>query len=245
MGLCAKLLSEAGGAPGSVGVFVFDGCWCPMPIVVPSDWSVVVVGFWNRAILTPAGIVRRLYGLPEDTPVEVEVALDAIAPHRVKHDHVTVMAGSDRLIVSPDICNYATLDTALRVARTALRSLPETPVLAAGFNLKYKSERHIESLAAVTAHNWDERLSDEGYTIDSRLINRALNWRDGQIRVSVAQEPDLSFSIALNFDLRSNSADRLHDWLAVPIRDVQEQTERILYRCLDLMPEEIANVDAA
>src|SRR5689334_6777240 len=134
--------------------------------IAPHDWSVIVIGHWNRAILTPSGIARRLLGLPEQTPVEVEIALDAFLPYRVRHGIVTVTAGSDRLHIQPVRFNYDALAESMRVASEALRTLPETPVFAAGFNVNFKTEDYVEALTAVTAHQLDDRFSDEHFGIE-------------------------------------------------------------------------------
>lgn len=207
--------------------------------VTPHDWNVVIIGYWNRAILTPAGVVRRLFLLPEQTPVEVEVALDAFVPYRVRHENVTVTPGSDRLHVQPANFNFRTLADAMRVARTGLDALPETPVFAAGYNLNFKTADHAEALAPITGHPWDDRLSDEDFEIETRATARSLVWRGGRIRTTVSQEADMSFTITLNFDRRSNSVPELIEWLSVPIQDIQTVTERILTRCIDLAPEDI------
>lgn len=211
--------------------------------IEPRDWSAIVIGHWNRAILTPAGIVRRLFGLPETTPVEVEIALDAFLPYRVRHGMVTVTAGSDKLHVQPVRFNYAALAESMRVASEALRELPETPVFAAGFNVNFRTVDDAELLTAVTSHQWDDRLSDEHFAIDSRSITRSLVWGEGRIRVTVAQEADASFLIQMNYDRRSTSAGELRAWLGRPVEEVREKTERILTRCLGLALGDIRYVN--
>ncbi|MBK9039205.1 MAG: hypothetical protein IPL83_08600 [Bdellovibrionales bacterium] len=61
------------------------------------DWSVVIAGYWNQAILTPAGIAYRLFKKPKDTPVQVEIPLDGIAPYRVRDGSIIIMAQPKRL----------------------------------------------------------------------------------------------------------------------------------------------------
>jgi len=211
--------------------------------ITPHDWSVVVIGFWNRAILTPSGVVRRLFHLPEQTPVEVEVALDAFVPFRIKHDNVIVTPGSDKLHVQPASFNFQTLAGAMKVARVGLEALPETPIFAAGYNLNFKTSEHVAALAPITDHPWDDRLSDQDFQIETRATARSLIWRGGRIKVGVSQEVDMSFTVALNFDRRSNSVPELVEWLSMPIQDIQDATERILTRCIDLAVEDIRYAD--
>jgi hypothetical protein len=212
-----------------------------MPIT-PNDWSVVVVGHWNRAILTPAGIVHRLLKLPEDTPVNVEIALDAFLPYRVRKDNVIVTPYGDRLHVEPTVHSFEAFADAMKKAWNAIDSLPETPVVAAGFNLNYKTSGQYPSLSAITAHSWDDHLIERGdFKIDARSIARSLPWRGGHIKLSVTQDADNAFIISMNYDRRSTSVNDLKDWLSIPIQDIEAATKRILSDCLDLTVGEIRN----
>src|SRR5437016_1158114 len=100
------------------------------------DWNVMVLGRWNRAILTPQGIASRLFQLPPETEIGIEVPMDAIGPFRVSHEDLTVMVGGSHLMVEARENDLPSLERALRVARRAMESLPETPVVAAGFNIR-------------------------------------------------------------------------------------------------------------
>src|SRR4051812_23085230 len=102
----------------------------------PYDWNVVVLGRWNRAILTPQGIGSRLFQLPPETDIGIEAPMDAIGPYQVSHDDVTVMVSGAQLIVEARENNFPGLERAIRVARRAMESLPETPVVAGGFNVR-------------------------------------------------------------------------------------------------------------
>src|SRR5438128_129219 len=100
------------------------------------DWNVVVLGHWNRAILTPQGIASRLFQLPPETEIGIEVPMDAIGPFRIANGDLTVMVGTSQLMVEARENNFSSLERAMRVARRAMENLPETPVVAAGFNIR-------------------------------------------------------------------------------------------------------------
>jgi hypothetical protein len=209
--------------------------------LVPNDWSVVVIGHWNRAILSPAGIAKRLFKLPEGTPVQVLVPLDVVAPYHVRHENVTVVPGSDRLVVQPARSTFANLVEAIAITRRALEDLPRTPVSAAGLNLRYKSDEAIQVLQDLTASPWDDRIDAKGQVIHSRSIIRAIDWRDGKITTSVTQENSGACSVLLNFDFRSAESEKLVEWLNVSDADLEAQARLILHDTIGLSPEDFAD----
>jgi hypothetical protein len=208
----------------------------------PQDWNVVVVGHWNRAILSPSGIANRLFGLPEGTPVKVLVPLDVVAPYHIQHENITVIPGSDRLIVAPVHDAYENLVEALRITRKALEELPRTPVFAAGLNLTYKSEKEVETLKQATSSTWDDALSDKRFEIISRSISRSLKWRNGAINVTISQTPGTTSEVAFNFDFKSQSTEAILEWLDLRVEDIKSQIDLILLDTIGLSPEDIGNV---
>lgn len=212
-----------------------------MPLL-PSGWNVVVIGHWNRAILSPSGIAKRLFGLADGTPIKVLVPLDVVAPYHVQHENITVIPGSDRLIVVPVHDTFENLIEAIKITRKALNDLPQTPVFAAGMNLSYKSDSEIETLQQATANPWDDRLSDKNFVIASRSIARSLKWREGTINVTVTEAPGAASEVTFNFDYKSQSPETMRTWLDLKAEDVKSQVERILHDTIGLSPEDIGNV---
>ncbi len=145
----------------------------------PSHWNVVILGSWNRAILTPKGIAKRLFCLEADTPVEVHIPIDVLAPYHVRYDSLTVIASSSRLVIETGLPNLEQLEKAKLLGRTAIKALPETPFLGAGINLKYDYSGDAEALQGITNHDSDTRLSDCGYEIVGRGNFRTIEWKKG------------------------------------------------------------------
>jgi hypothetical protein len=209
-----------------------------MPITA-EEWNVQIVGFWNRAIYTPAGISRYLFELPQNTPVQVLIPIDLPAPYQVQHDGLTVTVGSDRLVVQPAQSTFDRLATALEIGRRALNHLPRTPFVAAGFNVRYKSDGPVAALEDIVANPWDERLSDLRLEIRERTVARAIRWGDGRVNVTVTQKEDQTFTLELNFDLQSDEVRRLLAWITITEADLRQQVERLLYNSLGLRREEV------
>lgn len=212
-----------------------------MPLTA-KDWSVVILGRWNRAILTPFGIAQRMFQLDADIPVEVFVAIDALAPPQVRHDRIVVIAASDRLIIHPEDETFPQLARAMELGRRAIESLPETPLVAAGINLNYACQEPLETLQAITrSHDWDNRLAENNFVIADRGISRTFNWNGGNINLMIGEEADASFNIRFNFERRSTVRADHQDWLARDAGDLEEQVRRILQDSIQLQPGEIPN----
>lgn len=180
----------------------------------PFDWSVVVIGRWNRAILTPAGIGQRLFRVDEGTPLEVLIAIDALGPPLVKHDGLTVVAGSDRLIVQPDALNRDGVAKSCEIARNAISSLPETPLSAVGINLKYRCEDYFEPIDNAFTTEIDTRATELGLNRIESQLQQSYNFASGRVNVIVAIGEDGKRSLAFNFEWQTNKKDDHLNWLA-------------------------------
>lgn len=106
-----------------------------MAVPKATDWNVVVVGSWNRAILTPGCVKEHLLQLPKNSVVEVQVPVDVPAPPRVKHGGITVTVLGAQLVIDADPPTYEGIKSACQAAARAIRYLDKTPVTAAGINI--------------------------------------------------------------------------------------------------------------
>jgi len=191
--------------------------------IEPYDWSVVVAGYWNAAILTPRGIAKRLFDVADGTPVVVEVPIDGLAPHRVRHKGIVVAAESDRLTLTLETPTLANLGRAKQIAARAARALPETPLTAAGFNIRFKLADPPQQLLQGIAAAIDVSLSDAGQVIKSSGTRRSLECGKGLLNLDICHEGDEETRIELNFHRQSGDAAELCEWLEVSddfIRDV-------------------------
>lgn len=203
--------------------------------ITPHDWSVVIVGHWNPAILTPSGIARRLFELKQGTPVEVAVPLDMIAPPKVTHQEITVMAGKERLILQPNQQSYPQLKMAMEIGVHALRSLPETPLAAVGINLRFSADPQIEALQAVTSNSeFDNRLSDQNLVICGRALTRVLDWEGGKLSFTIEENQSGSSEMLFNFELRSTDVTQHICWLTTEVTKIESQVNCLLYDCLNI-----------
>jgi len=204
--------------------------------IEPFDWNVVVVGFWNPAILTPAGIAQRLFGLEPGTPIGVEVPLDGLAPFRVKHESITVTVGRGRLTVFADAPKYDLFERGMRIAAVAIKNLPETPISGAGFNLRFRIQNPPESLVKKLDVALDDSISDHDWKIASRSLRRALAYKEGVINFDLQDDNDEYIKVVFNFHLEVPNRESLHQWLCTPIQEVKEVVSTVFEKvlCLEL-----------
>ncbi len=183
-------------------------------IAEATHWNVVIVGAWNLAILTPDGIRKRLFKLPEGTPVDVEVSIDRPGPYRVKHGDLLVVPSSVMLEVIPLNLSRTGLEKASQLALTALEGLPETPVFAAGMNIRFKYTDVPVELLDLVKSPLDDVLSDHGFTIRGGAAKRSMTVEPGvvNLEITTSSQPNEG-QITLNFHRDSTDVTHLREWL--------------------------------
>jgi hypothetical protein len=184
-----------------------------MPID-PTTWNAVVIGAWNRAILTPDGVRRRLFELPEGTPVELEVPVDQPGPFRVGHDGLIVIPALGRLEVSARTPSLDAIRRASVLCQRALVSLPETPISAAGVNIAYRLTEIPDAVLDLVRAPLDEALSDAGYEVRGALTRRSVVLPPGVVNVQVVQKRTGGGTLEFNFHRESTVPNELREWLA-------------------------------
>lgn len=214
----------------------------------PFSWDVVIIGHWNRAILTPNGIAKRLFKLPEGTGIEVSIPVNLFGPFQVKHDGIIVRVEAQRIVIDTENPSYKALNRAMLTACNALKDLPETPVFAAGFNIRYKVHAQDQPLELdnITQTSLDTDLSDAGYEIISRGLTRRIRikgdiFQKGVLNLLVLKEENSTVRIELNFHRDSNTVADLIEWLEVSEEDLEQRISEILKNVPSLELEEIAD----
>ncbi|PAY19215.1 hypothetical protein CKO51_12730 [Rhodopirellula sp. SM50] len=205
----------------------------------PTEWNVIVAGRWNKAILTPAGVAERLFGLQKGTPVEVLVALDQLLPHKIKHDGIVVTPDDLRLEAAPQVFTYANLEKAIETARRAVEELPKTPLEAVGINVRYSTIEPLGDLDGITSSEFDDKLSDASLEIVGRSHARSISWNDGRVNLFVSMDENNKFQIVFNFERKSKDKDELIRWLKTPISEIESLIEQLLRDYLGITPMEM------
>ena len=208
------------------------------------DWGVVVVGRWNPSILTPVGIAQRLFELEEGTPIEVRLAIDVMLPPVVTHDSLRVTVGSQLLVIEPLTHSYFYLERARALARNALISLPETPVTAAGVNVRYvykEADDYLSRVQEITTCELDEAISSLDQRISKRSVSRSIPTLDGQLNLSVNEDEEGHVKIQFNFEFVSQEVEKQREWLRSPIDGFEREVRRTLTETLEFREELIPN----
>jgi hypothetical protein len=110
------------------------------------ETNVVLVGFWNPAILTPAWLAKHVFALEVDVPVEMELSPVAGQPPRFKMQGLRFSPAYNRLTVVPEGLEGEQLTTCETRLRVLLNALPHTPISAFGINYAFEDAAPSEAL---------------------------------------------------------------------------------------------------
>lgn len=201
--------------------------------MTPFDWNIIVIGAWNTAILTPAGIQKRIFEIPNSTPIAVEVPLHARGHIRVRHNGMIVVPAEQSLTIQPEKSGYQELEQASEYAKRAIKSLPETPYVAAGVNFRFKFEKFEPSVISRFGTEMDDLLGDEGQEITSSFIRKTTSQDPGVLNLEVDLFHDTGKgSVLFNFHRDSADPDELCSWLDLQC-EFKEKMVKLLQSLFD------------
>jgi hypothetical protein len=192
----------------------------------PFNWNVVVIGAWNLAILSPDGIRRRLFALPDPANIELEMAVDRPGIFRVGHEGLLVAPTPVGLEVSTRVPNAESLARACTLCQRALRTLPETPVSAAGVNIRYKFAEVPDHLFDLMHAPVDETLSDAEFRVTATVVKKTVAFPPGVVNVQMQYE-GAAGTLEFNFHRDGTVPNDLSEWLG-RVEEFQGLSDRLL-----------------
>ncbi len=195
----------------------------------PFDWNIVIVGRWNRSILTPGRIAEKIFELKPPTGIFVNVPLDGISPYMVKdpQQEIAIVTEYNRLIIQIVKMDYETVQKGLNAGLKVLEWLPETPLTAAGFNIRYKTSEVIQELIDIFPSPIDSKLGSIGYTqISARTVTRSIGYGNGVLNLTIVKDGE-DFTLLFNFHRQSNSNDNLKEWMRTPVNTISETVQNV------------------
>lgn len=197
--------------------------------LMPFEWNVIIRGFWNRAIFTPDRVSKNLFGLEEGAALQVLVPVDGINPTKMVHDNIIISVNSGILEIATEKNEFSKIKECLDIGIKALNWLKETPVLAGGYNIRYKlTEQDALLISDAIKSKIDDSLSDAGYDIKERSNLRAIKERAGEIHLITRIDQQENISIVLNFNKSSTSINEIVDWFSISTDDLKRKIQELL-----------------
>jgi hypothetical protein len=179
----------------------------------PFSWNVVLMGAWNTAILSPDGVRKRLFQLPAGTPVDLQVAIDRPGHLRISHEGVMVIPMPSRLEVVATNGTEIGLTRAAGICQRAISELPETPMTAAGVNIRYRFEDLPDDVLAQVAAPLDDALALAEREIVNLSTRRTVKFDNGVVNLTVSCAPVGTGTVEFNFHRDSGEAEELSRWI--------------------------------
>lgn len=202
---------------------------------IPAEWNINIIGAWNVAIFAPAWVKDKLFQLPAEQTIQVEMLLDMVSPPRfTSNQGVRVVPDERQLQLSCTENNYENLDKAKQLAIRALTELPVTPVRAVGINVRYKLEDPPSEFLSLLNSAIDDPLQDRKWKIVGRSFGRSLTWGEGVLNLAVNFDDANGATVICNFHIESGERQQLLQWLARPTAEFRAQVDQLLTQILRL-----------
>lgn len=194
----------------------------------PVGWSVVLIGRWNKAILSPKGIGKYVFKLPEGTKIHINVPIDGVSPYLVVNPEETlrVHVEMERLQIDLLKCTYEILGHAMNAGFNVLVALPVTPITAIGFNINFKSAEAPDELIRSIECGIDSKIAVNGMESVGRSLGRSLRFKDGVTNLSINWTGG-EYLVNSNFHLDTADVEKAKEWLKIPMESIKEQIQKI------------------
>jgi hypothetical protein len=167
---------------------------------IQEGWTIVLLGGWNMAILTPQWISEHLV---KQSTVDIEVLVTpGNQPQiRYKASDFVLTPSPQRLVFN---MLRATDEVLLRLEAMVIRllgALPHTPVSATGVNFRFSEDEDIRDLTHSFDFGDSTALADFGATVSATELLRSLSYEDTTINFKLIHQID---KIVFDFNFHNN-----------------------------------------
>ncbi len=170
--------------------------------VKEGSFTIILVGHWNKYILTPDWIGKNIF---KDDQIGVEVAFNIALPNRYisqKNNVILVPTSNNVTLVSlkpEDQC----LENVETFAHELVLLLPATPVQAYGFNFGY-TEKINDDLMKMFDFNDDGWFKEQEIATTHKSIHRRIIVEDTAVNLRISHDNEsISFDFNYHYDVKS------------------------------------------
>lgn len=168
-----------------------------------TDWTLVLAGSWNVAILNPDWLSRLVFN---EKQFEAEMIIEGVRPQmRFMFERVVVIPAPSRVVFSPRRPEDADLLAVEAAGKKVLELLPVTPISGVGINFGYGEDEPHRDLTSLFEIRDANKITDEQLEINSTAIVRELKFEDRVINLRMTQGVGVAFNF--NFHKGVSSAD--------------------------------------
>jgi hypothetical protein len=196
------------------------------------EWTIVVVGSWNIAILNPEWVGREMLSSQE---IEVELLFGAVRPQvKINSPSVSVIPAPNRVVINARQPSPDSLAEAEAATARMLEKLPVTPVTALGINFGYVEELMPVSVAQLFRIGDTCKISDVPLTIKSTSIKRRFDYDGRDLNFRLTQTEDAKLTIHFNYHISTNSAAAAKEALLGKVLMFQQHSQELTRQLYEL-----------
>jgi hypothetical protein len=177
-----------------------------------SEWTIVLVGSWNTAILNPEWLSKNVLDTEE---IEIELAVLPAGP-AIRYLTKTLLfnPATDRVVIAPRIPTEGALESAEQAATKLLSALPVTPLSACGVNFGYRVLEPSAEIALAFNISDSAKIAQRGWTVISTSITRTITYNNRVLNCRLSQNTDGSIDFRFNYHSSVNSAEAAEEAVA-------------------------------
>ncbi|MGA2059554.1 MAG: hypothetical protein ABSG67_03660 [Thermoguttaceae bacterium] len=157
------------------------------------QWSLVIAGRWNTAILSPAWLAKEVF---KQADIGIMFPVLGFGPTIFQAEDIKIIVSNDSVTFIPQKDSDELLARIEDAGRHILDTLHHTPIIAFGENFHYIVEGLPSQLADVLKFTDTEQLSTQGKIGEISLI-RTINLDSCQLNLKIVS--DGSCRIELNY----------------------------------------------
>lgn len=197
------------------------------------NWSIVLVGAWNTAILTPDWLTNQL---GTSGPIQIEFPIgNPLMPIRYTLNGVHLVVTRDHVVLAPSADAPEILNRIESYSRSILTVLVHTPVSAIGINFAFQEEAPSDDLKKLFKAPDLSRIADADFVVEATEIKRQLQMPQGGIlNLSLRQTNGSQVVVNLNFHRDVDGASAAASYLDGRVTEYRELATKFLQEAYEL-----------
>ena len=187
--------------------------------ILKNNPNIVLVGFWNKGILTPDWLKDQFPSIITDTDITVEIAFGPKPQITLNTSDMLIVPSSSRLVIHSKSKSNKTNEKIVKLTNGIIELLPHTPITAIGHNIAYSCDKELH--LNFFNNNDDDGIYDyykkkfEGDLISQRFTH-CVAYEEKKLNISyniLKEKMIIEFNFSYQINNISNKINVVNDFI--------------------------------